>query len=231
MIIPFLALLLAASSEPPRVPVLVELFTSEGCSSCPPADALLQNLVKAQPVSNARIIVLEEHVDYWNHLGWRDPFSSADFSRRQQTYNPEPYTPQMVIDGHEAFVGSEARQAIAAIGRAGSALKAEVQLRLSGNTLSVAIPTMPANDTDVVLAITEDELASDVARGENAGRHLGHAGVVRQLSILGHANTGKFSSESNLALSSSWNRANLHAVVFAQDRKTHRVLGVSSLRP
>jgi hypothetical protein len=186
---------------------------------------------KAQPVSNAQIIALSEHVDYWNHLGWRDPFSSADFSRRQQSYNPEPYTPQMVIDGHESFVGSDSRQAIAAIGRAGNALKAEVQLRLSGSVLSVMIPTLPANDTDVMLAITEDDLASDVARGENAGRRLPHTGVVRQLSLLGRTKNGQFASETTLVLLPSWNRANLHAVVFAQDRKTHRVLGVSSVRP
>src|SRR5260370_30054607 len=105
----------ASSSSPgvARTPVVVELFTSEGCSSCPPADALLARLTEQQFYENAQLITLEEHVDYWDNQGWTDPFSSRDWASRQNVYlgvlgNRNPYTPQMVLDGTVKFNGSYA---------------------------------------------------------------------------------------------------------------------------
>src|SRR5208337_4581931 len=121
-----------------RQPVLVELFTSEGCSSCPPADALLEKLDREQPIAGAQIIVLSEHVDYWNHLGWTDPFSSAAFSARQETYARRfgldgPYTPEMVVDGNAECNGSDARKAEAAIRRAIEAPKVGIRMRAAAS--------------------------------------------------------------------------------------------------
>ena len=116
-----------------RTPVIVELFTSEGCSSCPPADQLLAKLEADQSIQNAEVIALEEHVDYWNNLGWTDPFSSESSTLRQYVYaetlgNGNAYTPQMVVDGQDEFVGSRERQARGAIGQAANRRKADVTI-------------------------------------------------------------------------------------------------------
>jgi hypothetical protein len=124
------------SEEIRRTPVLVELFTSEGCSSCPPADALLERLDRYQPVNGAELIVLSEHVDYWNDIGWKDPFSSHEYSERQSAYASQfgrgsIYTPQMVVDGHIEFVGSDERRATLAIESATKVRKIPVSISSS----------------------------------------------------------------------------------------------------
>src|ERR1700730_7669529 len=121
-----------------RVPVVVELFTSEGCSSCPPADAVLAKLARSQPVQNAHVIVLSEHVDYWNNLGWVDPFSSPQFRARQNDYArafgvESVYTPQMVVNGRAEFVGDDFRRASAEIEKAANQPSATIQLQPTRN--------------------------------------------------------------------------------------------------
>src|SRR5437868_1081075 len=167
-----------------RAPVVVELFTSEGCSSCPPADALLSRLDREQPVEGAEVIALAQHVDYWNSLGWADPFSSHDFSARQGEYaeafgKEGVYTPQMIVDGRAQFPGGESDKAVAAIAQAAREPKAEVSLERAPNQadagdalrLSVRVERLPklsdGDTADIILAVTESNLSSDVARGEN----------------------------------------------------------------
>ena len=115
-----------------RNPVVVELFTSEGCSSCPPADLLLQKLVQQQPIADAEIIALEEHVDYWNHDGWVDPYSSSEWTERQQAYadvfKDDPYTPEAVVNGRSQFVGNNRGEVEAEIKKAAGNLKTEVRI-------------------------------------------------------------------------------------------------------
>jgi hypothetical protein len=246
--LPFLLLLLSsrAISDAPRVPVLVELFTSEGCSDCPPADALLAELDRTQPVPGALIIPLEEHVDYWDRQGWRDPFSSFEFTSRQVTYAghlrvASPYTPQMVVAGHWDVLGSSSRRALAAIAAAAqvpqAALTLTVTPRLGEHDPVVAgirvdgFPAGVREKADVRLAVTEDGLSSSVGAGENAGRHLVHRAVVRKLVSAGHAEPDKpFSADVKIALERGWKRENLRVVVFLEGRSSGQILGAAMSR-
>jgi hypothetical protein len=227
-----------------KVSVLVELFTSEGCSSCPAADELLTRLDQTQPIAGAEVIALSEHVDYWNRLGWADPYSSAVFSARQTDYArvfdiDGIYTPQMIVDGRAQFVGSNASRAREAIGDASRDLKAEVKVSVASDdtrkgsvTLDVSIANIPQVTTDVAdafLAVAESGLRSSVSRGENAGRRLSHTGVVRKLISIGKIDSQQFEARAVESIEKSWNRGLLKAVVFVQERKSRRVLGAASV--
>jgi hypothetical protein len=183
------------------------------------------------------VIPLGEHVDYWNHGGWADPFSSAKFSQRQSDYSrtfgkDNVYTPQMIVDGQTQFVGSDAGQARQAILAAARAPKADVRVTKTGqNTLSVQVSHLPglaAGDAaEVVLAVTEDGLLSSVGGGENSGRHLRHSAVVRRLIGLGQASGGTFTAAPTLSVPAAWRQGRLHAVVFVQRRSDRRIVGAA----
>src|SRR5215813_4843231 len=173
--------------------VLVELFTSEGCSSCPPADALLERLDRSQPIPGAQIVVLSEHVDYWNHIGWADPYSSAALSARQEQYarrfrTQGPYTPQMVVDGRSEFVGSDARAAESAIRSATKRPKAAIRITEDGGSAIIDVGSLPAGTARkaaVFAAYAADSGTQDVLRGENKGRRLHHVAIVKELKQIG----------------------------------------------
>ncbi|AMJ64865.1 hypothetical protein AXW84_05040 [Hymenobacter sp. PAMC 26628] len=218
-----------------RVPVVVELFTSEGCSSCPAADAALRELEVAQSVPGAEVIVLGQHVDYWNRLGWKDPFSAAQFTDRQRAYaagfGTGSYTPQAVVNGQVELVGSNRAALVAAIANAAQGPRTAVHLARQGPgalAVQVAALTAGAPTADVFLVITETGLATQVGRGENAGRLLRHAAVVRALRSLGPA-SGRAAFNAPLALRPEWKTENLHAVVLVQEPATHRIVGAASL--
>jgi hypothetical protein len=193
-----------ASAIPGRTPVLLELFTSEGCSSCPPADQLLEKLDLEQPVSGAELIVLSEHVDYWNHLGWSDPYSLPSFSARQQAYDrrlsrSEVYTPQLVIDGRFEALGSDRAAVLKTVTRSlthpKTALAISAAKLSNGVMLHVSAPEPVRLGDKAMLSIilALDRARSSVMRGENKGRSLNHVSVA--YSVL---SAGQFSNEARI---------------------------------
>ncbi len=241
------ALLLWASEMPARsdarTPILVELFTSEGCSSCPPADAFLQRLDR-QPIAGADMIVLGEHVDYWNHIGWKDPYSARFFSDRQGVYArrlglESVYTPQMVVDGTNEFVGSDAALADKAFAKALN--RPKISIRLSSvslaapNDLSAHLETglLPApfglGEVHVYVAVAVNHAESHVSHGENAGRTLVHVAVARSIVRVGTLRAGQvFSQDVRLKLDPGSESSNLRLIAFVQEPDQGRVIGVAS---
>jgi hypothetical protein len=232
---------LFAASADTHTRVIVELFTAEGCSSCPPADQLLARLEQAQPVPEADIIVLGEHVDYWNQLGWQDRFSAHLYTERQQEFAyafglEDVYTPQMVVNGQAGFNGADGPRALQEIRRAATAPHSSVSLvRKNPSDLALTVSHFPAGikNVEILLAITEDSLASDVRRGENVGRRLTHTGVVRSLVSVARFDARKspeFTADLPLHLPEDWNRENLHAVVLVEVHGSHRIVGAAKLK-
>lgn len=237
----------APAANSSRKPVLVELFTSEGCSSCPPADVILQKLEAQQPVSGAEIIPIEEHVDYWNHDGWVDPYSSPEWTKRQQVYayldKKDPYTPEIVVDGQNQFVGNNPKEAVLAIQDATHVAKADVTVTPSSvdaknARFKVSVAKLPAGKNgdvaEIWLAVTEDGLHSSVSRGENAGHELTHTATLRSLHKIGVADPNgsefAFNGETAVKLNSHWNSDKLRVTVFVQERKGRQVIGAASVR-
>jgi hypothetical protein len=234
-------LFLATQNQPAAGPaarkaVVVELFTSEGCSSCPPADALLGRLNQEKIVDGVEVLPLGLHVDYWNFQGWTDRFSSAAYTERQQRYASNlhvssPYTPQMVVDGAAEFEGGDAARARYLIARAAARpASADIQLSLSTDNLQVRVKAPPAADADVILALTEDNLESKVSAGENNKKVLRHSAVVRELRSLGHLHNGAFEGALPLKLKKDWKRDDLRIVVFVQEAHAGAIDGAASLQ-
>jgi len=223
-----LALSGQSAPAPARVPVVVELFTSEGCSSCPPADDVLSKLAREGTVGGAQVIPLGLHVTYWDQLGWKDPASLLASTERQQDYGREfgadsIYTPQVVIDGHTQLIGSDEAGVRRAIAKAALEPHGLVQLSVS---IAADVVTAKATVEGIraseplhnLFFITEDGLTSVVKRGENGGRTLHSDAVVRRISVSD--TVGKLSPE--------WHRDRLHVAVIVQGAKTRRIYGAAT---
>lgn len=201
---------------------------------------MLAKLQKEQPVENTEIITLAFHVDYWNYLGWRDEFSSAEFSQRQNDYSNAlnmraNYTPQMIVDGMAEFVGSKQSVAKSEIAEASENQKPRVELAFDemNSELKIKINEISVSeDSEVLLAVAEDDLETNVKAGENSGRTLKHFGVVRKLQKIAKigAKDSKFDQNTKIEFLPDWKKENLRLVVFAQAKKSKKIFAVGQLK-
>ena len=223
-----------------RTPVLVELFTSEGCDTCPPADKYLQRLLQEQPIEGVEIIAMAEHVDYWNRLGWTDPFSSELFSKRQQDYarvfkRDSVYTPQIIVNGTRELRGKDGMTPLAEAAKdASGIIRLNIETATENNlSLDIKITKLPlvtsGDHAVVMVAVTEDELISNVLRGENGGRKLTHMAIVRMLRSVGEASGKQTILSADIALEKNWKRDDLSVVAFVQEANTRRVLAATRI--
>jgi hypothetical protein len=223
------------------VPVLVELFTSEGCSSCPPADELLQQMDASQPIPGALIIVLSEHVDYWNHDGWKDPYSSPMLTDRQSAYVralglKTPYTPQILVDGTSELrgTGEERAQTIEK-----AAALPHVVIRIGSVSVAAQTPAVlnahieaeaaaEKHNAEVYVVVALDHAESHVLYGENSGKHLAHVAVVQEFKRIGKLEKAKrFSQDFQVKLKPGTDPSNIRIIAFVQESGLGRVLGTA----
>jgi len=220
-----------------RQPVLVELFTSEGCSSCPPADRLLADLDRSQPIAGARVIVLSEHVTYWDHEGWRDSYSLDEVTDRQKWYDDnlglsQVYTPQAIVDGAVEVLGSDERKLTQAISDSAAKSKEELSIDNAAWTGDAVSFTIHRGDLangkikqGLVAVLAEDETETPVKSGENAGKTLKNVAVVRVLREINASTAGVLTLK--VPGGDKGVKGPLRIVVFAVDKHNGHVLGAA----
>ena len=239
-IVTLVILALMATSALAQKAVLVELFTSEGCSSCPPADALLKQVNGSQTSGGKLVVGISEHVTYWNSLGWADPYSSDAYTERQNAYSERfhldgVYTPQMVINGAEQIVGSDHAGLLHAVEQE-DAESPRLSLRImsvnrAANTLTVNFVTsgdVPNQGADLMAVLADDSDRSNVLRGENSGRTLAHVSVARSITRVARVKTaGELTVQIPIPASFQANQGH-HLILFAQTPGNGRVLGTDT---
>jgi hypothetical protein len=233
----------ALAADAPQTTILAELFTSEGCSSCPPADKFLATL-DAQPIQGVDVVVMSEHVDYWNHDGWKDPYSSHQFTERQEIYTDRfkppngSYTPQMVLDGVEQFTGSDTDQA----GKSFTKIVQDPKIPLhlsnisidSSHTLHAHVesgpldPSFKVKDADLLIAVAMNRAQSQVTAGENKDRKLDHVAVVRSLTKNGQLKQGQsVNQDIQVKVDPKLDPGNLRLIAFLQESHQGRVVAAA----
>ena len=232
-------------------PVLVELFTSEGCSSCPPADALLEKLDSVQPIPGAQLIVLSEHVDYWDHDGWKDANSSALLTERQEAYVralrlSTAYTPQFIVDGSSEVRANNPTEANEIFNKAAAQTKEPVSIGevaadpANPTVLRVRITANGSSNerngnehnADIYVAVALDHVESQVLHGENGGKRLTHTAVVQQLAKVGKLpKKGSFDEVVQLKLKPGTDLKNIRLIAFVQESGPGKVIGAALRKP
>jgi hypothetical protein len=219
--------------------ILVELFTSEGCSSCPPADEVLRQLDAQAGKTSSQLVVLSEHVDYWDRTGWRDRFSSHEYTERQEEYTqrlhvPEPYTPEMVVDGKSEFLGNDTDRLQAALRDAAAHQKASLQIsaqEINPTQLMVdlTVGSLPGGSkrADLYLALADNQDQTQVKGGENSGRSLQHVAVLRSLQKVGRIDSQGGQKQVKLRLPKSDTPLSFRIVAFVQESDNGPVLGAA----
>jgi hypothetical protein len=213
---------------------VVELFTSEGCSSCPPADALVAKILKED--KDKAVYILGYHVDYWNHLGWKDEFSKAEYSQRQRRYASwlkieSVYTPQIVVNGTKEFVGSDE-------GTLRSAIQSALQkttnnqlvlsnVRFTRDALSLQYQTKNTANRALLVAFVQKNAQSHVNAGENSGHTLSHVNIVRNLNTL---NLSQQSGTQNIKLPTGFNNQTWEVIGFVQNTLTGEILSAQKIQ-
>jgi hypothetical protein len=206
--------------------VVLELFTSQGCSSCPPADRLISSLASAGNLGDRQVVPLSFHVDYWNDLGWADPFSSPHWSHRQREYagalqESGVYTPQVVIDGRAHVVGSDRRGLEKAVAMAPAMESLQVTAAWSGQTLEVHSASTQVAGTELWVAVWQDGLSTKVEHGENQGKIMRNNHVVRRLTKL------STKGAASVVLDPAWR--NLGGLLFAQRTSDRAIVAATEL--
>lgn len=226
-----------AIAAKPKGIAVVELFTSQGCSSCPPADTVLQQVKSVAEKGNYPVYVLSFHVDYWNRLGWTDPYSSEEFTQRQRAYasasgSNRVYTPQMVVNGTREFVGSKKDMANTAI-VASLKQPSSVDVKLknvkspTGNTLVIDYEVRGAKPGQMInVALVESPQANKVPRGENGGRTLRHVNVVRSFKTVALKQT---SGKVELELPADVNAKNVKVIGYVQNARDRKIVGAGAI--
>lgn len=217
----------SGESRSDEAPLVIELFTSQGCSSCPPAEALLNKLAKAGTAGTRPLAPLAFHVDYWDDLGWPDPYASPAWSERQRQYasvlgDRSVYTPELVVGGRVGFVGSQSTRALQAI--AAAPKQQHIAASATWQTASITVEATAPGDADVFVAIYQDGTRTKVARGENAGETLAGDRVVRKLQRVAAAGT---KGSLTIAIDPSWQTVG--AIAFAQRPSDRAIVGSAPL--
>jgi hypothetical protein len=216
--------------------VLLELFTSQGCSSCPSADKLVEKTLLDAQKSGKKVFALSYHVDYWDRLGWKDPYSQAQFTQRQYDYSKwmnseNVYTPQIVVNGQDEFVGSDSKkmaQTLSKLSDGGAKINFQfenIEWKSESINLDISVSELPKN-SQLNVALVNKITETSIPRGENEGRKLTGVNVVR---ILQKVSATNLKNKINLLITKDLDKSNARIIAFLQDKNAHQIKGVGEV--